>query len=122
MHRNFLTKFYIVFLFDNTLKVAHKFISSKSYIHGDIKPANILISEKRGRLNAFVGDFGFSESSGGTPIFMSTEGLEKDARIVAKTDLYSFAMTVLFFILPIDLALRLLYVPVVSQSEKFRES
>ena len=91
-------------------------------IHGDIKPANILVSYEKNRMKACVGDFGLSGKSGGTPIFMAPEGLGKDSRIIGKTDLYSFAMTALFLIFPIDLCLKLLYVPISSKLKVFRDS
>ena len=59
-----------------------------------------------------MGDFGLTGKSGGTPIFMAPEGLNKDSRIIGKTDLYSFAVTVLFLIFKADLALKILFLPI----------
>ena len=69
-----------------------------------------------------MGDFGLTGKSGGTPIFMAPEGLSKDFRIVGKTDLYSFSMTVLFLLLPVDLALKLLFIPIEENSDAFNEN
>ena len=88
------------------------YIASQNEVHGDIKPGNILVSERDGRLRAFLGDFGLTGKSGGTPIFMAPEGLDKDSRITEKTDLYSFAITVLLLMLPYDLAIKLLFIPI----------
>ena len=68
-----------------------------------------------------MGDFGLTGKSGGTPIFMAPEGLSKDSRIVGKTDLYSFSMTVLFLLLPVDLALKLLFLPIEENWDVFNE-
>ena len=53
---------------------------------------------------------------------MAPEGLSKDFRIVGKTDLYSFSMTVLFLLLPVDLALKLLFIPIEENSDAFNEN
>ena len=98
------------------------YIAGKHLIHGDIKPGNILISQREGRLRAFVGDFGLTGKSGGTSMFMAPEGLDKDSRIVEKTDLYSFAVTVLFLIFPYDLAMQLLFLPISQDLEYFRQT
>ena len=100
------------------------YIASKDLIHGDIKPGNILVSNRGGRLRAFVGDFGLTGKSGGSPIFMAPEGLDKDSRIVGKTDLYSFGITFLFLMFPADLAIKLLFLPLenLKQRKSFVES
>ena len=88
------------------------YIRRKDLIHGDIKPGNILISNRDGRLRAFVGDFGLTGKSGGTSIFVAPEGLNNNSRVFGKTDVYSFAVTVLFLLFPIDFALKLLFIPI----------
>ena len=52
---------------------------------------------------------------------MAPEGLDKDSRVVVKTDLYSFSMTVLFLLLPVDLALKLLFLPIEENWDVFNE-
>ena len=91
-------------------------------VHGDIKPGNILVSNRDDRLRAVVGDFGLTEKSGGTSIFMAPEGLNKDSRKVEKTDLYSFSLMVLFLIFPAELAIKLLFIPIEEKFEEFNES
>ena len=91
-------------------------------VHGDIKPGNILVSNRDGRLRAVVGDFGLTQKSGGTSIFMAPEGLNKDSRIVAKTDLYSFGVTVLFLMFSAELAIKLLFFPVSGDLQIFIQS
>ena len=59
---------------------------------------------------------------GGTPIFMAPEGLNKDKRVVGKTDLYSFAVTVLFMMFSIDFALKLLFIPIEKNRDALVES
>ena len=81
-----------------------------------------MVSQRDGRLRAFLGDFGLTGKSGGTPIFMAPEALDKDSRIIGKTDLYSFAITVLFLMHPFDLAIKLLFIPVVEDLELLRPS
>ena len=98
------------------------YIANQNLIHGDIKPGNILVSNRDGRLRAFVGDYGLTGKSGGTPIYMAPEGLNKDSRIVGKTDLYSFGVLVLFLMFPVDLALKLLFVPISDDLEVLLQS
>ena len=98
------------------------YIANQNLIHGDIKPGNILVSNRGGRLRAFVADFGLTGKSGGTPIFMAPEGLNTDSRIKVKTDLYSFAITVLFLMFPVDLAVKLLFLPIAQDLEVFRQN
>ena len=68
-----------------------------------------------------MGDFGLTGKSGGTPIFMAPEGLDKDFRIIGKTDLYSFGVTVLLLMLPFDLAIKLLFIPIGENLEILNE-
>ena len=104
------------------MKDALIYIASEELIHGDIKPGNILVSNRDSRLRAFVGDFGLTGKSGGTSIFMAPEGLDKDSRVIEKTDLYSFAITVLFLMFPEDLAVKLLFLPISEDLEIFFRS
>ena len=53
---------------------------------------------------------------------MAPEGLDKGSRVVVKTDLYSFSMTVLFLLLPVDLALKLLFLPIEENWDVFNEN
>ena len=53
---------------------------------------------------------------------MAPEGLNKASRIVAKTDLYSFAMMVLFLMFPAELAIKLLFLPINEKWEVFNEN
>ena len=69
-----------------------------------------------------MGDFGLTGKSGGNPLFMAPEGLDRDSRVVVKTDLYSFSMTVLFLLLPVDLALQLLFLPIEESWDVFNEN
>ena len=96
------------------MKDALVYIASEGQIHSDIKPGNILVSNRDGRLRAFVGDFGLTGKSGGTPVFMAPEGLDKDSRIIGKTDLYSYAITILFLMFPAELAIKLLFIPIAN--------
>ena len=81
-----------------------------------------MVSNRDGRLRAFVGDFGLTGKSGGTPIFMAPEGLDKNSRIIGKTDLYSFAITILFLMFPTDLAIELLFLPMPEKLRKLNDS
>ena len=100
------------------------YIANQNLIHGDIKPGNILVSNRDERLRAFVADFGLTGKSGGTPIYMASEGLNTNFRIVAKTDLYSFAVMVLFMMFPTELAIKLLFFPISGNLDiwEFRQS
>ena len=81
-----------------------------------------MVSTRDGGLRAFVGDFGLTGKSGGTAMFMAPEGLSKDSRIVGKTDLCSFAITVLFLMFPIDFALKLLFIPIGKKWDSLTET
>ena len=48
---------------------------------------------------------------------MAPEGLNTDSRIVGKTDLYSFAVTVMFLMFPAELAIKLLFLPIENLKE-----
>ena len=104
------------------MKDALIYIAGRKKIHGDIKPGNILVSNRDRRLRAFVGDFGLTGKSGGTSMFIAPEGLDKNFRIIEKTDLYSFAITVLLLIFPEELALALLFLPTSEDFKAFRQS
>ena len=69
-----------------------------------------------------MGDFGLTEKSGGTPIFIAPEGLNKDSRVVGKTDIYSYAVMVLFLMFPAELAITLLFLPIEENWEELNES
>ena len=69
-----------------------------------------------------MGDFGLTRKSGGTPIFMAPEGLNKDSRVVEKTDLYSFAIMVLFLMVPAELSIKLLFLPIEENLEELIEN
>ena len=81
-----------------------------------------MVSNRDSHLRAAVGDFGLTGKSGGTSIFMAPEGLSKNSRIVGKTDLYSFAIMILFLMFPAELAIKLLFLPVDGKWEEFNES
>ena len=106
----------------NTIPAALIFIAENGLIHGDVKPGNILVSSRNGRLRAFVGDFGLTNKSGGTPIYMAPEGLDKSSRVLGKTDLYSFAVTTLFLLFPTVTALKLIFLPISEGVKEFRRS
>jgi protein kinase-like protein/TIR domain-containing protein len=87
------------------------------FMHGDVKPENILLSEDRSR--AFLSDFGMSklfaiqerfttqvpgEPAAGTTAYLSPEQISKGEQ-TALSDIYSFAMVVYELLtgrLPID--------------------
>ena len=55
---------------------------------------------------------------------MAPEGLNKDSRVVEKTDLYSFSVMVLFLMFPAELAIKLLFFPISGNLDiwEFRQS
>ena len=61
-----------------------------------------------------MGDFGLTGKSGGTPLFMAPESLDKSSRVIRKTDLYSYAVTVLFLMFPAELVIKLLFLPMAN--------
>ena len=67
-----------------------------------------------------MGDFGLTNVSGGTPLFMAPEGLENNSRVVGKTDVYSFAITSLLLFFKVDLAIKLLFLPVSEGVQSIR--
>lgn len=75
---------------------ALSYLHNRGIYHLDIKPQNILVQEKNGKLQAKIIDFGLSGLSGGskmvgTPAYMSPEmilGNKPDGR----SDLYSFGI------------------------------
>ena len=73
-------------------------------IHGDIKGANILLSFENGSYKACITDFGLTNKTGGTPGFMAPEGSTN--RRIAKTDIYSLGITLLYSMVEWGLALR----------------
>ncbi|KAG8945781.1 hypothetical protein FRC04_000547 [Tulasnella sp. 424] len=75
------------------------------FIHGDLKPDNILVNDDE---DPVLADFGLaqitrdvlgpnetSDSAKGTPIWMAPELYEEDAKISAASDIYAFAFIVM---------------------------
>ena len=52
---------------------------------------------------------------------MAPEGLDKDSRVIEKTDLYSFAVMVLFLMFPAELAITLLFLPIDENWEELNQ-
>jgi serine/threonine protein kinase len=78
---------------------AIEFMHSVKILHNDIKAANVLLSEKEGKLKVKVGDFGLSEfisdstdkeSFWGSPFWMAPELLLQTTFNSCATDMYSF--------------------------------
>ena len=72
------------------------FLHSSNLVHGDIKPANILVDDN---YHCKVGDFGFSRelgavAFGGTPEYMAPECLDNPANQTKASDMYAFAISV----------------------------
>ena len=53
---------------------------------------------------------------------MSPEGLNKDERIIGKSDVYSFAVTVLFLVFTVEFALKIMYIPISSNFQEVHKS
>ena len=88
-----------------------EYISDQNKVHSDIKPGNILLKQNGDETwTALIADFGLSSAAGGTPIFMAPEGLTN--RQLGKTDIYSLGITMLVFVMELDLALKFLYLPI----------
>ena len=60
--------------------------------------------------NALIADCGLVKKSGGTPIYMALEGLNK--RFPFKSDIYRAGMTMLLFVVEKGLPMKLLYLPI----------
>jgi class 3 adenylate cyclase/ABC-type sugar transport system substrate-binding protein len=72
------------------------FLHSSNVVHGDIKPANILVDDT---YHCKLGDFGFSRelgavAFGGTPEYMAPECLHNPLNQTPASDMYSFAISV----------------------------
>jgi len=72
------------------------FLHSSNVVHGDIKPANILVDDN---YHCKLGDFGFSRelgalAFGGTPEYMAPECLDNPVNQTPASDMYSFAISV----------------------------
>lgn len=76
-------------------------VSGERVLHCDIKPANILISQKESNgiseKDVFLADFGISrwarqQKGGGTPAYMAPE-LFKDALVTEQADIYALGVT-----------------------------
>jgi len=96
------------------------YISQQGFSHGDIKPANILITSKSGPPKINIADFGLVNRDGGTPIYMPPEGLYE--RVIEKPDVYSLGMTLFTVAFDIDLVMRLLYLPVKGSVSELRSA
>ena len=53
---------------------------------------------------------------------MAPEGLDEASRIIGKTDIYSFAITVLFLMYPAELAIKLLFLPIEENWKQMNEN
>ena len=95
------------------------YIKDNNEIHGDIKPGNLLILNNEGSMKLKIADFGLVGRDGGTPVFMAPESLSK--KMLEKTDVYSLGITILFLAFDIDVAMRLLYLPIVGSIADLRE-
>ena len=50
-----------------------KAIADRGIIHGDVKPENLLVSERNGDFRLYVADFTLANEFGGTPTYLSPE-------------------------------------------------
>ena len=73
-------------------------VHSKGIVHGDISPANVLVSDVGGQIHAYLIDFGLAArlsaadaGYGGTPGYMAPEVYRGEAR-THRADLYSFGV------------------------------
>lgn len=96
-----------------------EFIVSNKKSHGDIKPDNLLIQSTGDGWRLRIADFGMLSAKGGTPIYASPE-FSMDERVIEKSDLYSLGITILFRLVEMNLALKLLYLPVRKNHRQFR--
>lgn len=80
---------------------ALNYLHSRDIYHFDIKPQNILVEEKNGKLRAKIIDFGLASyrpenrdnKSVGTPAYMAPEVMSRKARD-GRADLYSFGVVI----------------------------
>ena len=94
------------FLTDTT--EALDYLAGQKLSHRDVKPSNILISNKNDPV-AKLTDFGLMNSEGVTPVFCAPEQFVKDGTVVGKTDVHGMGVSILATLFLEDDAMKVLF-------------
>ena len=84
------------------------YLAGENFAHRDVKPSNILISDKKNPTVKLT-DFGLMKNDGVTPVFCAPEQFVKNGTIIGRTDVYGMGVSILATLFAENDAMKILF-------------